>query len=150
MGRFCGCPARVSLLCGWAVTRISGLLQICHCLILLYPHPTLPIRIYVPWRMPIRGINHSSLVSDDSPYFRSLAELDQWAQTLASLTRLEGVLPYIPRSLVQEASHAASRGKLLVIPRISTMASKLKSPFSPGLPRLQGGRSLVVRGHVCC
>ncbi|KAI0717576.1 hypothetical protein C8T65DRAFT_112432 [Cerioporus squamosus] len=62
--------------------------------------------------MPVRGSNHSAFISDDAPFFRSLADLDDWAATPAE--KLEGVLPYVPRTETEGVSHAASRGKLLV------------------------------------
>ncbi|RPD55088.1 hypothetical protein L227DRAFT_313082 [Lentinus tigrinus ALCF2SS1-6] len=60
--------------------------------------------------MPIRGSNHSALIADEAPYFRSLADLDDWAATPTK--KLEGVLPYVPRSEAEGVSGSATRGKL--------------------------------------
>ncbi|RPD70370.1 hypothetical protein L226DRAFT_230881 [Lentinus tigrinus ALCF2SS1-7] len=62
--------------------------------------------------MPIRGSNHSALIADEAPYFRSLADLDDWAATPTK--KLEGVLPYVPRSEAEGVSGSATRGKLLM------------------------------------
>ncbi|PIL36452.1 hypothetical protein GSI_00141 [Ganoderma sinense ZZ0214-1] len=65
--------------------------------------------------MPILGEGHSSLVSEDTPFFRSLVDLDQWATSPGVvLQKHEGVLPYIPRSNVQGPLNLSTRGKLLV------------------------------------
>ncbi|KDQ49805.1 glycoside hydrolase family 85 protein [Jaapia argillacea MUCL 33604] len=64
--------------------------------------------------MPLFGSGHSTLVSDEAPYFESLRDLDDW--TIRSNTasrRLTGVLPYHPRSRV-EVTTSESTGKLLV------------------------------------
>ncbi|KAI0751806.1 glycosyl hydrolase family 85-domain-containing protein [Daedaleopsis nitida] len=60
--------------------------------------------------MPLRGAQHSCLVSDDAPFFRSLAELDEWATN--PVPKLEGVLSFTPRS-GGETENAINRGKLL-------------------------------------
>lgn len=63
--------------------------------------------------MPLRGENHSSAVSDEAPYFTSLAALDDWVDK-ANLARSQsGVLQYTPRSELAEDG-AKNRGKLLV------------------------------------
>ncbi|TBU57855.1 hypothetical protein BD310DRAFT_515924 [Dichomitus squalens] len=65
--------------------------------------------------MPIRGANHSPFVSDDAPFFRSLADLDQWAASPSSaIHKHYGVLPFTPRSDVEGVSNRVTRGKLLV------------------------------------
>ncbi|KAI8984850.1 glycosyl hydrolase family 85-domain-containing protein [Trametes punicea] len=65
--------------------------------------------------MPLRGSNHSSLVSDDAPYFRSLSELDAWSRVSRSpLRKQHGVLPFTPRSTTEGVSDTAHGGKLLV------------------------------------
>ncbi|KAH9853285.1 glycosyl hydrolase family 85-domain-containing protein [Lenzites betulinus] len=63
--------------------------------------------------MPLRGTNHSPLVSDDAPYFRSLSDLDQWNAQSSHVRKLDGVLPYVPRSTT-EGSDVEFGGKLLV------------------------------------
>ena len=60
--------------------------------------------------MPLRGENHSSAVSDEAPYFTSLAALDDWANLARSQS---GVLQYTPRSELAEGG-SKNRGKLLV------------------------------------
>ena len=62
--------------------------------------------------MPIRGANHSALVSDEAPFFRSLSDLDDWAASPHK--KLDGVLPYVTRTNTQGVADAATRGKLLV------------------------------------
>ncbi|KAI0368431.1 hypothetical protein BV20DRAFT_969248 [Pilatotrama ljubarskyi] len=62
--------------------------------------------------MPIRGTKHSSLVSDDAPFFRSLADLDGWCDKSLSSRRLRGILPYTPRSTTEGVGDGG--GKLLV------------------------------------
>ncbi|KAI0640580.1 glycosyl hydrolase family 85-domain-containing protein [Trametes meyenii] len=65
--------------------------------------------------MPIAGINHSSWIGDDAPYFNTLADLDQWACKEAFGSRtLRGVLPYTPRGATEGLSEADNQGKLLV------------------------------------
>nr|VWP00370.1 AAA domain-containing protein [Ganoderma boninense] len=64
--------------------------------------------------MPIRGKDHSSSGSEDPPFFRSLADLDQWATSpAATLRTYEGVVPYTTRSSVQGLPNLSTRGKLL-------------------------------------
>ncbi|KAF8644098.1 hypothetical protein AX16_008691 [Volvariella volvacea WC 439] len=57
--------------------------------------------------MPIAGTVEPS--TGYKPYFRSLDELDEWADT--PVKKLEGVLPYVPR---KNKSATDSKGKLLV------------------------------------
>lgn len=64
--------------------------------------------------MPIRGTNHSSLVLEDAPYFKSLADLDQWAGKSQSARKLYGVLPFTPRNITEGVSDSGVGGKLLV------------------------------------
>jgi mannosyl-glycoprotein endo-beta-N-acetylglucosaminidase len=59
--------------------------------------------------MPLRGAGHSKLVGDDTPYFESLSELDDWAATPSK--KLSGVLGYTKRS---EGLGSDQQGKLLV------------------------------------
>ncbi|KAH9936857.1 glycosyl hydrolase family 85-domain-containing protein [Epithele typhae] len=61
--------------------------------------------------MPIEGTNHSPSVSDQDPFFDSLTELDQRAPLVS---KLEGVLPYTPRTDVDGFPRASTTGKLLV------------------------------------
>ncbi|KAF9224571.1 glycoside hydrolase family 85 protein [Gyrodon lividus] len=60
--------------------------------------------------MPLRGVGHSGFVSDEEPYFKSLAELDAWFAQ--SHDKLSGVLDYQPRPHTDGQSD--SRGRLLV------------------------------------
>ncbi|KAI0352492.1 hypothetical protein OH77DRAFT_791955 [Trametes cingulata] len=65
--------------------------------------------------MPIRGINHSSFVSDETPYFKSLADLDEWCAKSLGAKKLRGVLPYTPRNATEGVNvQGDSGGKLLV------------------------------------
>ncbi|KAI0637540.1 glycosyl hydrolase family 85-domain-containing protein [Trametes polyzona] len=64
--------------------------------------------------MPLKGSNHSTLVSDEAPYFKSLSDLDAWAQAPASPRKLRGVLPYTPRKYTEGVSDVNTGGKLLV------------------------------------
>ncbi|KAI0771690.1 glycosyl hydrolase family 85-domain-containing protein [Trametes elegans] len=64
--------------------------------------------------MPLKGANHSSLVSDDAPCFKTLVDLDEWAGKSLSSRRLRGVLPYTPRKYTDGASESSTGGKLLV------------------------------------
>jgi mannosyl-glycoprotein endo-beta-N-acetylglucosaminidase len=60
--------------------------------------------------MPIVGINHSIAVKEEAPFFKSLAELDEWSAK--PHPKLDGVLPYTPRSA--GAASEQHHGKLLV------------------------------------
>ncbi|EIN04359.1 hypothetical protein PUNSTDRAFT_55625 [Punctularia strigosozonata HHB-11173 SS5] len=60
--------------------------------------------------MPLLGTDHSILVKDEAPFFRSLAELDDWASKPSP--KLGAVLPYTPRRPVPGPQ--AHQGKLLV------------------------------------
>ncbi|KAH9950117.1 glycosyl hydrolase family 85-domain-containing protein [Amylocystis lapponica] len=63
--------------------------------------------------MPLRGSAHSPRSSDDAPYFRTLADLDEWASTPSA--KLNGVLEYRARSpMAAEGLPSDNRGKLLV------------------------------------
>ena len=95
---------------GHLLSRASILGLTAHCVI--YISPCNHHFVCCDTDMPIRGTNHSALISDDAPFFRSLSDLDDWAATPAR--KLEGVLPYVPRSDAEGVSHAATRGKLLV------------------------------------
>jgi mannosyl-glycoprotein endo-beta-N-acetylglucosaminidase len=66
--------------------------------------------------MPLRGQNHSPAVSNDNPFFRTLAELDDWATVSGTsfASPLSGVLPYVPRSKLVEKDEDINKGKLLV------------------------------------
>ncbi|KAI0059337.1 hypothetical protein BV25DRAFT_1889956 [Artomyces pyxidatus] len=57
--------------------------------------------------MPLVGKDHTSLSRDEAPYFRTLAELDVWAD--APKHPLRGVLGYCPRTV-----GSTQPGKLLV------------------------------------
>lgn len=89
--------------------------------------------------MPITGPIH---IDPDSPsYFDSLKELDKWSQRPP--LRLDGVLPYTPRSTHKESSQ--HRGKLLARSLSSAIISRPIAYSYPsfvhlslGLPRLQG------------
>ncbi|KAF9236910.1 glycoside hydrolase family 85 protein [Melanogaster broomeanus] len=59
--------------------------------------------------MPLRGVGHSALVSDEEPYFKSLAQLDAWFAQPHE--KLSGVLAYQPRP--HTGGQSDSRGKLL-------------------------------------
>ncbi|CAL1702973.1 unnamed protein product [Somion occarium] len=61
--------------------------------------------------MPLRGSNHSPLVSDEAPYFKTLADLDEWMDK--GRPRLNAILPYHPRNPVNGVV-SGSKGKLLV------------------------------------
>ncbi|OBZ65487.1 Cytosolic endo-beta-N-acetylglucosaminidase 2 [Grifola frondosa] len=61
--------------------------------------------------MPLNGTNHTVNVFDDSPYFKSLSDLDAWAKSPSN--KLKGVMPYHSREVV-EGVQAHNRGKLLV------------------------------------
>jgi mannosyl-glycoprotein endo-beta-N-acetylglucosaminidase len=50
--------------------------------------------------MLLWGKDHLPLVGDDTPYFQSLAALNDWASTSAQ--KLAGILPYKPHSAVIE------------------------------------------------
>lgn len=60
--------------------------------------------------MPLRGTGHGKLVGDEAPYFKSLAELDQWASLPHE--KLMAVLEYQARPQLAESLNR--RGKLLV------------------------------------
>lgn len=60
--------------------------------------------------MPLRGTGHGKLVGDEAPYFKSLAELDQWASLPHA--KLMAVLEYQARPQLAESLN--QRGKLLV------------------------------------
>ncbi|KIK92795.1 glycoside hydrolase family 85 protein [Paxillus rubicundulus Ve08.2h10] len=60
--------------------------------------------------MPLRGAGHSRLVTDEEPYFKSLAELDAWFAQPHD--KLLGVLPYQPRPHTDGQSDG--RGRLMV------------------------------------
>lgn len=61
--------------------------------------------------MPIRGEGFGSAVSDEAPYFKTLAALDEW--TDKGRHKLEAVLPYYPRKAV-DGVITGNKGKLLV------------------------------------
>lgn len=63
--------------------------------------------------MPLRGNEHSPLVSDQAPYFTSLAALDEWADSADIRRPLSGVLRYKSRSKSSDAT-SQQKGKLLV------------------------------------
>ncbi|TCD66207.1 hypothetical protein EIP91_001654 [Steccherinum ochraceum] len=60
--------------------------------------------------MPLNGTNHSKLVLDDAPFFKTLAEFDEWADRMPQ--ELSGVLPY--RARRQSSPGSSSQGKLLL------------------------------------
>ncbi|KAI0078448.1 hypothetical protein K474DRAFT_1706499 [Panus rudis PR-1116 ss-1] len=60
--------------------------------------------------MPLRGSQHTALVSDEAPYFETLSSLDDWADTQS--TALDGVVQY--RSRRHTGMFSRARGKLLV------------------------------------
>jgi hypothetical protein len=57
--------------------------------------------------MPLAGSTHSALSKDDAPYFTTLTELDEWADTHPS--KLEGVVPY-----PEGVDSSSQQGRLLV------------------------------------
>ncbi|KIP07565.1 glycoside hydrolase family 85 protein [Phlebiopsis gigantea 11061_1 CR5-6] len=59
--------------------------------------------------MPLRGAAHSPLAGDEAPFFRSLADLDEWASKPTA--KLTGCLPFKPRPSVSDTAN--HRGKLL-------------------------------------
>ncbi|KZT13242.1 glycoside hydrolase family 85 protein [Laetiporus sulphureus 93-53] len=61
--------------------------------------------------MPLRGSNHSENVLASAPYFKSLEELDIWAERAHA--RLTGIIEYTPREAV-DGVESESAGKLLV------------------------------------
>lgn len=65
--------------------------------------------------MPLRRSSHSEVASGEAPYFKSLADLDDYASTgsHAFTKRLTGVLRYTPRGKVQGVADDG-RGQLLV------------------------------------
>ncbi|TFK53326.1 hypothetical protein OE88DRAFT_1240776 [Heliocybe sulcata] len=63
--------------------------------------------------MPLRGPDHASIVTGEAPYFKSLAELDDWILTPASYKALDGLLKYISRGKVHGLPEEP-RGQLLI------------------------------------
>lgn len=65
--------------------------------------------LFLDLDMPLRGTGHSKLVGDNAPYFKTLAELDDWVATPSK--KLDGVLGYKSTRDCLDSQH---QGKLLV------------------------------------
>ncbi|TFY67059.1 hypothetical protein EVJ58_g1869 [Rhodofomes roseus] len=61
--------------------------------------------------MPLSGKNYLEDPRGDAPYFRTLADLDEWASKHHN--KLDGLLPYVKRRSATDAT-VQSRGRLLV------------------------------------
>ena len=62
--------------------------------------------------MPLRGVDHADTVRGEVPYFKSLADLDDWAYN--PHRKLDGVSAYVARQAVSASVESDNRGKLLV------------------------------------
>lgn len=58
--------------------------------------------------MPLRGVDHPDVVRGEAPYFKCLADLDEWFNK--PHRKLDGVSPYVARPVIE----SDNRGKLLV------------------------------------
>ncbi|KAJ8495428.1 hypothetical protein ONZ51_g1697 [Trametes cubensis] len=81
--------------------------------------------------MPLRGSSeHTQLVLDEAPYFKTLTELDHWVCSKTHITsRMRGILPYTPRRATEGSSDTMTRGRLLVCHDYK--GGYTESPMSP-------------------
>lgn len=79
--------------------------------------------------MPLRGSTHTSGSKDVAPYFKNLAELDEWASSPSA--KLTGVPQYQPRTSV-EGLLSNDRGKLLVNAKLQV--ARVDTDAFRGLP----------------
>ena len=62
--------------------------------------------------MPLRGVDHSDAVRGEAPYFKCLADLDDWSDK--PHRKLDGTIRYVARQTTSAGAGSGNRGKLLV------------------------------------